>query len=361
MTRGMPEIQASNSRLASKSSSLPRAAPPMPAPPENFRTPSSPVPLHTQLQAITIRERGKRPLHLRFWRPTCRSVLRVQPLPWRRSRCNVPHGKPRRALVRDVLPFEVHLRPSECLRASVHETVAGTALPGSGNGPRPRPPASISCPPNINIRGEQKLVQATSVPQEPLMNRGGPTAPCSGAAGPPHPTTTSTATSSSTNGGPNASGKTNRTGAYTTRGCLGEYDIEVKSGGKTKTAHATLFKDGSRVECVIDSSGTVLTGGIRAVSGNPDCGSPATCTSSALVSPPRLPYRRALPRSPCEAPCLRPYYGPTMDHLEIKQACRIFANFQFTIARGSARLSRSRSLLRCSWLPSPPPRKRLPS
>ncbi len=50
----------------------------------------------------------------------------------------------------------------------------------------------------------------------------------------------------------NASGKTNRTGTYTARGFLGEYDIEVKSDGKTRTAHATLSKDGSRVECVID-------------------------------------------------------------------------------------------------------------
>jgi hypothetical protein len=36
------------------------------------------------------------------------------------------------------------------------------------------------------------------------------------------------------------------------RGFLGDYDIEVKSGGKSKTAHATLSKDGSRVEYVID-------------------------------------------------------------------------------------------------------------
>lgn len=50
----------------------------------------------------------------------------------------------------------------------------------------------------------------------------------------------------------NASGKTNRTGAYTTRGFVGEYDIEVKSGGKIKITHATLSRDGSRVECVLD-------------------------------------------------------------------------------------------------------------
>jgi len=49
-----------------------------------------------------------------------------------------------------------------------------------------------------------------------------------------------------------ASGKTNRTGIYTTRGFLGEYDIEIKSGSKTKTDHTTLSKDGSRVECVVD-------------------------------------------------------------------------------------------------------------
>ncbi len=50
----------------------------------------------------------------------------------------------------------------------------------------------------------------------------------------------------------NASGKTNRSGTFVTRGFLGDYDIDVKSGGKTKTAHATLSKDGSLVECVID-------------------------------------------------------------------------------------------------------------
>jgi endo-1,4-beta-xylanase len=50
----------------------------------------------------------------------------------------------------------------------------------------------------------------------------------------------------------NASGKTSRAGTFVTRGFLGDYDIEVKSKGKTKTAHATLAKDGSRVECVLD-------------------------------------------------------------------------------------------------------------
>ena len=50
----------------------------------------------------------------------------------------------------------------------------------------------------------------------------------------------------------NASGKTDRNGAFTARGFSGEYDIDVKVGSKTKTAHATLSKDGARVECVID-------------------------------------------------------------------------------------------------------------
>src|ERR1035438_35823 len=68
--------------------------------------------------------------------------------------------------------FEVHLRPRECLRASVNDTAAGADLPGNGIGPRLSPPASISCPPDINIRGDQKPVQVNNVPRkETLMNR----------------------------------------------------------------------------------------------------------------------------------------------------------------------------------------------
>jgi len=47
----------------------------------------------------------------------------------------------------------------------------------------------------------------------------------------------------------NASGKTNRTGAYSTRGFLGEYDIEVKSGAKTKNRSHHALQRWLRVEC----------------------------------------------------------------------------------------------------------------
>jgi len=50
----------------------------------------------------------------------------------------------------------------------------------------------------------------------------------------------------------NTAGKTDGQGAYTTRGFLGDYDIEVQAGGKTKTVRATLSKGGSKVECVLD-------------------------------------------------------------------------------------------------------------
>ena len=50
----------------------------------------------------------------------------------------------------------------------------------------------------------------------------------------------------------NANGKTNGQGTYATRGFLGDYDIEVKAGGKTKTVQATLSKGGSKLECVLD-------------------------------------------------------------------------------------------------------------
>ncbi len=50
----------------------------------------------------------------------------------------------------------------------------------------------------------------------------------------------------------NADGETGDQGIYTTRGFLGDYDIEVKAGDQTKTVEATISKDGSRVECVLD-------------------------------------------------------------------------------------------------------------
>ena len=50
----------------------------------------------------------------------------------------------------------------------------------------------------------------------------------------------------------NANGKTSGQGTFTTRGFLGDYEIEVKAGGKTKTVRATLSKGGARIECVLD-------------------------------------------------------------------------------------------------------------
>jgi endo-1,4-beta-xylanase len=48
------------------------------------------------------------------------------------------------------------------------------------------------------------------------------------------------------------SGKSNSQGTFATRGFLGDYEIEVKAGGKTKTVRASLSKDGSRVDCVLE-------------------------------------------------------------------------------------------------------------
>jgi GH35 family endo-1,4-beta-xylanase len=50
----------------------------------------------------------------------------------------------------------------------------------------------------------------------------------------------------------NAEGKTSAQGTYASRGFLGDYEIQVKSGGKSKTVKASLTKDGARVECVLD-------------------------------------------------------------------------------------------------------------
>ncbi len=50
----------------------------------------------------------------------------------------------------------------------------------------------------------------------------------------------------------NANGKTGAQGTYATRGFLGDYEIEVKAGGKTKTVKAALPKEGAKVECVLD-------------------------------------------------------------------------------------------------------------
>jgi hypothetical protein len=50
----------------------------------------------------------------------------------------------------------------------------------------------------------------------------------------------------------NANGKTGGQGSFAARGFLGDYDVEVKAGGKSKTVHVSLPKDGARVECVLD-------------------------------------------------------------------------------------------------------------
>jgi hypothetical protein len=48
------------------------------------------------------------------------------------------------------------------------------------------------------------------------------------------------------------SGKTGKQGTYAVRGFLGDYEIEVRAGGKTKTVKAALTKGGAAVECVIE-------------------------------------------------------------------------------------------------------------
>ena len=50
----------------------------------------------------------------------------------------------------------------------------------------------------------------------------------------------------------NADGKTGAQGTFAARGFLGDYEIAVKSGGKSKTVRTSLPKDGTRVECVLD-------------------------------------------------------------------------------------------------------------
>ncbi len=50
----------------------------------------------------------------------------------------------------------------------------------------------------------------------------------------------------------NADGKTAASGTFTTRGFLGNYEIEVRSGGKSKTIPASLPKEGVTVECVLE-------------------------------------------------------------------------------------------------------------
>jgi GH35 family endo-1,4-beta-xylanase len=50
----------------------------------------------------------------------------------------------------------------------------------------------------------------------------------------------------------NADGKTGAQWTYATRGFLGDYEIEVKAGGKSKTERVSLTKEGAKVECVLD-------------------------------------------------------------------------------------------------------------
>jgi endo-1,4-beta-xylanase len=50
----------------------------------------------------------------------------------------------------------------------------------------------------------------------------------------------------------NADGKTSAQGTFVTRGFLGDYEIEVKAGGKSKTIRVTLPKEGAKAECVLD-------------------------------------------------------------------------------------------------------------
>ena len=50
----------------------------------------------------------------------------------------------------------------------------------------------------------------------------------------------------------NADGKTNSQGNYATRGFLGDYEISVKSGAKTRTVKVSLPKEGAKVECVLE-------------------------------------------------------------------------------------------------------------
>ena len=49
----------------------------------------------------------------------------------------------------------------------------------------------------------------------------------------------------------NVDGKTNAKGAFAVRGFLGEYEIEARDGGKSKTLHLSLPKAGATVECVL--------------------------------------------------------------------------------------------------------------
>ena len=50
----------------------------------------------------------------------------------------------------------------------------------------------------------------------------------------------------------NADGKTGAQGTFATRGFLGDYEIEIKAGGKSKTVRVSLPKEGAKAECVLE-------------------------------------------------------------------------------------------------------------
>ena len=50
----------------------------------------------------------------------------------------------------------------------------------------------------------------------------------------------------------NADGKTGAKGTFATRGFLGDYEIEVKAGGKYQDGEGQSRKEGGKVECVLD-------------------------------------------------------------------------------------------------------------
>lgn len=50
----------------------------------------------------------------------------------------------------------------------------------------------------------------------------------------------------------NTGGKTGAEGTFATRGFLGDYEIEAKAAGKSKTVHVSLPKEGATVECVLE-------------------------------------------------------------------------------------------------------------
>ena len=50
----------------------------------------------------------------------------------------------------------------------------------------------------------------------------------------------------------NVNGKTGARGTFATRGFLGDYEIEAKMAGKSKTVRVSLPKEGAQVECVLE-------------------------------------------------------------------------------------------------------------